>query len=256
MSRPAAAARTCTATGSACAAPGRRRARRRPCRPRTAARPESGTPRRPGRPRAPARRPAGTRPAGVRDTARLGSGLADLGHGRRRPAWRARPASRPTGGTASAYAASSSPADIPACTTALATSGDGASWWSTAARSVTSSMVSSGRPRSSSAFSGSVSMPADHVVGEIADEAAGERRQARAAAGRGQRPPRRAEYLERIAVGRHAGPGSAPLHTASPARVDSVATALTPTNDQRENDRPGSADSSRNVPGRSAASLR
>ena len=95
---------------------------------------------------------------------------------------------------------------------------------------------------------------AHHVVGEVADEAAGQRRQA------GQPGPFSA---------RHAAPSTAsgsplvgspaaprPSSSASPSTTDSVATALTPTNDQRENERPGSADSSRNVPGRSRASLR
>ena len=70
------------------------------------------------------------------------------------------------------------PAVMLGCSTALAISTTAHSWWSTAARSVTSSMVSSGMPSSSTALSG---MPLDvphDVVGQVADEATGERRQA------------------------------------------------------------------------------
>ena len=59
---------------------------------------------------------------------------------------------------ASAYAASSSASDICGCRTALAISVTVQLWWSTAARSVTSSIISSGRPSSSGAISGSVSI--------------------------------------------------------------------------------------------------
>jgi hypothetical protein len=55
---------------------------------------------------------------------------------------------------ASAYATSRSLSVIVGCSTALAMSTTVHSWWSTAARSVTSSMVSSGSPNSSTALSG------------------------------------------------------------------------------------------------------
>src|SRR6202000_311993 len=50
--------------------------------------------------------------------------------------------------------------------------------------------------------------------------------------------------------------GTAPSHTASPSRTVSPEGAPAPMNDQRDHERPYSADSSRNVPGRLAASLR
>src|ERR1700744_2099006 len=50
--------------------------------------------------------------------------------------------------------------------------------------------------------------------------------------------------------------GTAPSHTASPSRTVNADGAPAPMNDHRDQDRPFSADSSRKVPGRSAASLR
>ncbi|CPC13456.1 Uncharacterised protein [Mycobacterium tuberculosis] len=50
--------------------------------------------------------------------------------------------------------------------------------------------------------------------------------------------------------------GTAPSHTACPSRTVNAVGAPAPINDHRDHDRPFSADSSRNVPGRLAASLR
>ena len=50
--------------------------------------------------------------------------------------------------------------------------------------------------------------------------------------------------------------GAAPSHTAWPSRTVSADGAPAPMNDHRDHERPFSADSSRNVPGRFAASLR
>ena len=50
--------------------------------------------------------------------------------------------------------------------------------------------------------------------------------------------------------------GVSPSHTASPSRTVSADGAPAPMNDHRDHDRPFSADSSKNVPGRLAASLR
>ena len=50
--------------------------------------------------------------------------------------------------------------------------------------------------------------------------------------------------------------GTSPVHTRPPSTAVSAAAECAPTNDQRDHDRPFSADSSRNVPGRSPASLR
>ena len=50
--------------------------------------------------------------------------------------------------------------------------------------------------------------------------------------------------------------GTAPSHTASPSRTVNADGAPAPMNDHRDQDRPFSADSSRKVPGRLAASLR
>ncbi len=50
--------------------------------------------------------------------------------------------------------------------------------------------------------------------------------------------------------------GGAPSQWACPSRAVSVAADRTPTKEYRDHERPFSADSSRKVPGRSAASLR
>src|ERR1700759_4468596 len=50
--------------------------------------------------------------------------------------------------------------------------------------------------------------------------------------------------------------GTVPSHTASPSRTVSADGDPAPMNDHRDQDRPFSADSSKKVPGRSAASLR
>src|SRR6185369_17571059 len=50
--------------------------------------------------------------------------------------------------------------------------------------------------------------------------------------------------------------GGVPVQTAFPSRTVSAAGLRTPMNDQRVQEAPFSADSNRNVPGRSAASLR
>ena len=50
--------------------------------------------------------------------------------------------------------------------------------------------------------------------------------------------------------------GTSPVQVSSPSTAVSAAAECAPTNDQRDQDRPFSADSSRNVPGRSPASLR
>ena len=50
--------------------------------------------------------------------------------------------------------------------------------------------------------------------------------------------------------------GVAPNHTACPSRTVNADGEPAPMNDHRDHDRPFSADSSRNVPGRLAASLR
>ena len=96
---------------------------------------------------------------------------------------------------------------------------------------------------------------ADHVVAEVTHEATREWRQLRQARTL-HRPPRGTEHVERVTADGQPGWHRLHVHAAWPSATDSAATAFTPTNDQRENDRPGSADSSRNVPGRPAASLR
>jgi hypothetical protein len=50
--------------------------------------------------------------------------------------------------------------------------------------------------------------------------------------------------------------GTSPVQVSSPSTTVSAAAERTPTNEKRDQDRPFSADSSRNVPGRSPASLR
>ena len=94
--------------------------------------------------------------------------------------------------------------------------------------------------------------PADDVVAEVADHAAGQRRQAGAAA-RCAAPQRLGQRVQRIAaVGQPVRRRGRARRRRRPARSARPAPS-TPTNDQRDQDRPFSADSSRKVPGRSPA---
>ena len=88
---------------------------------------------------------------------------------------------------------------------------------------------------------------AHRVVAEVADQPAGQRRQA------GQRLG--AQLLEACRAGPAAGrrrpagpPAASPVQCACPSRAVSAAALRAPTNDQRDHDPPFSADSSRNVP--------
>ncbi len=96
--------------------------------------------------------------------------------------------------------------------------------------------------------------PAHRVVGEVPDEPAGERGHPGKTVG-GEQPQRFRERRERVPV-RGAPSGTDPHQCASPSTTVSAAGAPAPMNDHRDHDRPFSADSSRNVPGRSPASLR
>ena len=95
---------------------------------------------------------------------------------------------------------------------------------------------------------------ADEVVGEVPDQAARQRRHPRERA-RGQQLDGPVQRLQRVAPGRRVF-GALPSQTAWPSRTVNADGAPAPMNDQRDHDRPFSADSSRNVPGRLAASFR
>ncbi len=97
--------------------------------------------------------------------------------------------------------------------------------------------------------------PAHQVVGEEADQAAGQRRQPRHRFGL-QQLQRLVQRLQRIAAAGRVLRRRRPATTASPSRTVNADGAPAPMNDHRDHDRPFSADSSRNVPGRLAASLR
>ena len=97
--------------------------------------------------------------------------------------------------------------------------------------------------------------PAHHVVAEVADQPAGQRRQ-----------PRQRLAVQLLDDGRAARPAGRRRRAGRRGRRRSSQRAVharsarprecAPTNDQRDQERPFSADSSRNVPGRSPASLR
>ena len=155
--------------------------------------------------------------------------------------------------TASAHA-SSTRSSVSSQFTAFATSSTLPSAWSSTARSVTSISASSGRCRSSAVWSGSRSRrrTASYPMKPTSPPVSGGRS--------GRRGVASAVNVSRTAAsgsppeGRPTG--GVPSHSASPSRSVKIAAQRAPTNEYRDQTPPCSADSSRKVPGRSAASLR
>ena len=138
--------------------------------------------------------------------------------------------------------------------TALAISVMVPSWWSTAAMSVASNSSMSGQLQVVDDQFGQPLQASHQVIGEEADHAGGQRRKPRCGPG-GQQLQGGAQRLQRVASGGRVLRRPTQPHRLAVAHGQADG-APAPMNDHRDHERPFSADSSRNVPGRLAASLR